>query len=165
MTRDKVLMGRPAGPESLAISSPTSAWRWLGWFALSLAIVGIADWLLAWFPLALGNPEWEFGTVVSTFSGLPLITMGFAGLVASAMARGIRWQLVAVGSLMLLWAVLVIGALVIFLLDIPVALRAVQGPARLGILKAIVKTALLGVVFTTVYVIGGIAALRRKPTT
>jgi hypothetical protein len=136
------------------------AWHWLGWFSLVLALAGFGDWLLAWFPMRFGTPEWEFGTIVSTFSGLPLITMGFAGLLASAVARSIRWQVIAVAVAVLLFGIWLLAAFVVFLLDIPVALQAVQGVARLGILKAIAKTCMLAALFSTVYFVASISALR-----
>ena len=139
---------------------PIRAWKWLGWFSLVLALAGLGDWLLAWFPMRLGTPEWEFGTIVSTFSGLPLITMGFAGMLASAAARGIRWQMVTVAVIVLLFATWLLAAFVVFLLDVPIALGAVRGVARLGIIKAIAKTSMLAVLFSTVYLVAGVSALR-----
>ena len=148
-------------PVSLARSGdPIRAWRWLGWFSLVLALAGLGNWLLAWFPMRFGSPDWEFGTVVSTLSGLPLVTMGFAGLLASAAARGIRWQVIAVSIVVLLFGAWVIAAFIVLLLDVPIALRAVQGVARLGIMKAIAKTSMLAVLFSTVYFVAAIGALR-----
>jgi hypothetical protein len=136
------------------------AWRFVAWFGLILAIAGVGDWLIAWWPLRFGSAEWEFGTIVATFSGLPLVTMGFAGMLASAVARGIRWQILVVAWLMLLVAIFILSASIIFFLDVPVALRAVTGIARLGILKATAKTTLLGFLFFVAFAVGGIAALR-----
>ncbi len=135
-------------------------WRWIAWFSLVLAVAGLGDWVLAWVPLHFGSPEWEFGTVVSSFSGLPLVTMGLAGLLGSAVARRIRWQVIAVSSILLIWAAVILAALGLFLLDVPLALGAVQGPARLGIIKAIVKCVMLGMLFSLAYIVAGIGALR-----
>jgi len=142
------------------VSDVRAAWRWVGWFSLILALAGLGDWVLTWLPLQFGAMEWEFGTVVSSFSGLPLITMGFAGLLASALARGIRWQVLTLSGVLLLFAVMIVGAFLVFLLDVPLALRAVQGPAHRGILKAVAKTCLLGVLFSGAYLFAGIAAMR-----
>lgn len=136
------------------------AWGWLAWFSLILAIAGLGDLILAWVPLRLGSPEWEFGTVVSTFAGLPLVSMGFAGLLASAVARGIRWQIITVGAVLCLFAVLILLAFVIFLLDVPLALQAGAGVARIGLYKAVAKTALLGTVFFIGYAVAGVGSLR-----
>jgi hypothetical protein len=143
-----------------------TAWRWMGWFSLVLAIAGVGDWLLAWTPLRLGNPEWEFGTVVASFSGLPLVSLGFAGLRGSALARGVRWQIVTLGWVILLFAVAIAAALVLFILDIPIAVRVPPGPARLGIAKAIAKALGLGLLFGVAYFVAAIGALRagyRRP--
>jgi hypothetical protein len=79
-------------------------------------------------------------------------------------ARGIRWQVRVMGLVLLVWLVWVLGALALFLLDVPVALGSVEGPARLGIIKAIAKTMLLGVAFTVAYLVAGIGAVRHSRT-
>ena len=137
------------------------AWRWIGWLGLALAVAGIGDWMLAWIPLRFGNVEWEFATIVSTTAGLPLVTIGFAGLAGSAVARGIRWQLYVTGAVILLWAVVLLAVLAVFMLDVPVALKMVSGPAHLGVVKATTKTIGLALLFSAVYGFLGIGALRR----
>jgi len=142
--------------------SEFGAWRWVGWFSLVLALAGVGDWVLAWIPMRIGNPEWEFGTVAATMSGLPLMAMGFAGLLASATARGERWQVIVMGWVLLLFALVILAALALFLLDVPLALQAVEGPAYVGIVKASIKTSLLGGLFSVAYLIAGITALRHS---
>ncbi len=161
----KILVGQADNRGRTATPDVAYSWRWIGWFSLVLTIAALGDWLLAWIPLHLGSPEWEFGTVVASFSGLPLATMGFAGLLASSVARGIRWQMRAVSAAVLLWTAFILGALVLFLLDVPVALGAVEGPARLGIVKAIIKTIMLGSLFSATYIIAAVGALRRAART
>lgn len=34
-------------------------WRWLAWFGLVLALMGLRDFVLPWYPLAFGRPKWE----------------------------------------------------------------------------------------------------------
>jgi hypothetical protein len=138
------------------------AWSWIGWFSLVLALAGLTDWVLAWIPFRLGSTEWEFATIVSTFAGLPLVTMGFAGLVGSAIARGIRWQLIVTGLVVVAWGIFIVGALLVFVLDVPIALKAVRGPAHLGVVKATIKTIVLGTLFSIVYFGVGIEALMRS---
>ena len=137
-----------------------TAWRWVGWFGLLLFVAGLGDFVIAWVPMRLGSPEWEFGTVASTLAGLPLATMGLAGLLGSAVARGKLGLTRAWGLVVLVWAAVVLGSYVLFLLDVPVALRAVSGEALLGIKKAIVKTTLLAVVFGAGYLVAGFGAIR-----
>jgi hypothetical protein len=55
---------------------------------------------------------------------------------------------------------MIVGAFMVFLLDVPLALRSVQGPAHRGLLKAIAKTGLLGVLFSVAYLVAGIVGLR-----
>jgi hypothetical protein len=136
------------------------AWRWIGWFSLVLTVVGVADWIIAWIPFRLGSPEWEFGTIVATFAGLPLVTMGMAGLLASGVASGRRWVVMSTGIGMLLLALFILAASIIFALDVPLAMRAVEGVARIGIMKAIAKSAVTGGLFLLVYVVGGVSAMR-----
>ena len=167
MTDPRLLVDVPRRSERARIITPDpqTAWRWIGWFSLMLTLAGLSDWVLAWMPLRFGTPEWEFGTIVSSMSGLPLLTMGFAGLLGSAVARGVRWQIVLVAAIVLTFAVLILGALAVFALDVPIALRTVQGPAHLGILKAIAKTVTLGLLFAAGYLVSAIAALRHARRT
>lgn len=156
-----VMAEQPAERRTPTMASDIpQAWRWVGWFGLMLAVASISDWTLAWVPVHLGNPEWEFGTVASSIAGLPLMAMGFAALLSSALARGIRWQVITMGWVLVAWSVLLLAALGIFLLDVPLALRTTQGAARIGIIKATAKTAILGLVFITTYGMAGIQALR-----
>jgi tellurite resistance protein TehA-like permease len=142
--------------------SPGDGWKWLGWFGLLLVAVGLGDFFLAWYPTAFGTPEWEFGTVVASFSGLPLVTMGFAGLLGSAVARGVRWQALAIAWVLVVFGVLLLLAYLMFLLDVPLALRAGgdQAAVQLGIKKAIAKTSLIALVFAGAYVGFGLRTLR-----
>jgi len=136
----------------------------MGWCGLILTLAGLGDFLLTWVPPEFGSPEWEFGTIAASFSGLPLVTMGFAALLGSALARGVRGQVLAIGLVLAGLGIALLGALGLFGLTIPVALSAVEGVARMGIMKAIARTVLLGVLFTTGYLFAGIAALRRFRT-
>jgi magnesium-transporting ATPase (P-type) len=137
------------------------AWIWVGWFGLVLSVVGLVDFALTWMPPQLGTPEWEFGTIAASFAGLPLVTMGFAALLGSALAREVRWQLFGMSAVLLGMSLFLIAALIVFVLVVPVALAAVEGPARIGILKAIVRTAVLGLAFLAAYAAAGVGALRR----
>ena len=158
----KVVFHPADAPQRTRLAPPDAlrAWRWVGWLSLLLTGAALVDWILAWTPLRFGSPEWEFGTIVASYSGLPLLALGFAGILASALARGVRWQIVTASVVMLLFAFALLGGLVIFALDIPIALRAVQGPAHLGILKAIAKTGAIGMLFTIGFAAASLAALR-----
>jgi hypothetical protein len=59
-------------------------------------------------------------------------------------------------------ALAVLGALVLFFLDVPLALRASgETPVAVGVKKAIIKTSGLGLGFATVYVAGSAVAWRQ----
>ena len=166
---DKVLVDRSAaesrekGPRALR-ESPDDGWKWIGWLGLLLTVVGLGDFVLAWYPLRFGAPEWEFGTVASTFAGLPLVTLGFAGLLGSGVARGSVWLIRVVAWSLIVFTAFILVVYLVFLLDVPIALKAVQGVAALGIKKAIAKTTMLGVFFSVGYLAAAVAALRYLKT-
>lgn len=160
--------GESAGGRKRSRSCRTESdagWLWLGWFGLVLSIVGLSDVLLAWIPLRLGNRQWEFATVVQTFSGLPLITMGFAGLLGAGVALRRRWLVGTMGWVMLVAGIALGVTLALFLLDVPVILDAASGAAAIGVRKAIIKTTILGVAFGVTYLVGAVAAFRHMSTT
>jgi hypothetical protein len=167
MPEQKVLVGEDTGKRrSRALPPDTeAAWKWVGWLGAVLAVVGLADFLLAWYPLNLGSPEWEFATVAQTFSGLPLVSIGLAGLLGAGLALGKRWLIIGTGLLLVAGAAVLLLALALFLLDVPLALSASEGLARTGIKKAVIKTLMLGVVFGGAYLVAGIAAFRHLKNT
>lgn len=160
-----ILIAESRGRERLPIP-PNSGlgWRWLGWFGFLLAAMGFGDIALAWIPPAFGNPQWEFGTIATTFAGLPLATIGLASVAASALSLGNRRLLVALVAVLLALGVAALSIWVLFLTDVPLALRAAHGPASLAIKKAIVKTVMLGLGFGALYVAGSVAGIRHLRT-
>src|SRR5262249_22761911 len=128
-----------------------------------MTLVTLGDIALAFYPLRFKTMEWEFGTTAATFSELPLLALGLAALLASALARGRRGAVIATSVLLLVLAAGMLGMLVVFLSDIPVALRSVaSGDVKLGVEKAAVKTVGLGVLFAAAFVLGGIRALLKS---
>ncbi|MGH7608044.1 MAG: hypothetical protein ACREME_11970 [Gemmatimonadales bacterium] len=146
------------------VGSADQAWKWVGWLGVVLTVVGGGDFLLGWYPLRFGVLEWEFATVAATFAGLPLVSLGFAALLAAGVARGVRWLVYLAAWAMLLFAAVIAAAFVVFLTDVPLALKAVTGDAALGIKKAIAKTTMLAVTFAIAYVVAGLGALRHLRT-
>lgn len=140
--------------------SPARAWAVIGWFGFVLAAIGIADSLVNWYPLAFGSPEWEFGTISTTFGSLPLVTMGLAGLLGSFLARGSRAGVTVVGLLVLLLGLAVLALYVLFLTDVPMALRATAGKlGSMPIRRGIVRTSILGVGFGAGYLAAAVVSL------
>lgn len=171
VSSQRVVIGSaPASEPRASQASPPPAnfaWSVLGWLGLVFVVTGLLDQALAWFPLRFGNPEWEFGTVSHTFDNLPLTLLGTALVLASAAQRRVGWATRAAAALCWLLAAVLLVGLVVFLLDVPVALRAVTQPALRGqLMRAIVKAVVQGVLYPTVLVaigIAGVRAMRRAP--
>lgn len=157
----RVLIRKDRTPlEPISVAAPATAWKALGWFGLLLAVIGLADVVMHWFPPAFHSPEWEFATVAMSLGSLPLLTMGLAAMLGSVLARGSRPGILAVSIVLLLLAVAVAAAYGLFLMDVPLALRASKSPAGLTIRKAIVRTSVMGIGFGAGYLIAAIASLR-----
>jgi len=161
MANEKLIVAAPADTRRRLAPDTDQAWRWIGWYAFILTLVGLGDWFLALVPPHFGNPEWEFGTIASVLTGLPLVTMGFAGLLGAGVARGQRWLVILMSWLLLAFAVMIIGVLIVFLLDVPLALRAATPLTQSGLLKIVAKTAMVGFLFSVAYIVAAVGALRR----
>jgi hypothetical protein len=112
------------------------------------------------YPLRFGNPTWEFGVVDLAFSSLPVVTIGLAAMLVSAIALR-RTTLVRILAIVALFAGLAcVMGYSIFLLDVPLALRNSPAEAQIGIKKAIFRNSVFGVCFATAYLSAGVASLR-----
>jgi hypothetical protein len=158
-TEPKVITSAPIPPRQLNPDTQ-KAWQWAGRFALLLTLAALSDWIIAWIPFNLGNLEWEFGTITATLASLPLVTIGLAGMLSAALARGRTAQVIAIACVLILFGVLIGAALAIFMLDVPVALQSVQGVAHLGIQKATAKNLSMGLIFMAGYFVAGIVGLK-----
>jgi hypothetical protein len=140
----------PTAVRSLPMAS--AAWSLLGGIGVLLAVVGGADIALIWVPLAFGNPEWEFGTLTSTFDSLPVLTLGLGlALVATYDADATRVRRL-IRTLFGVIAVALIAGGVLYLTLLPMALRALSDPAvQIGLFRAMVKTAIQAVAYPTLY--------------
>ena len=151
--------------DPITVSAPKTAWRMLGRFGVLLAVIGGIDILLHWYPASFRSPEWEFGTVATTFASLPLPTMGLVAVLASALARAVTPNLVAMSVVLGLLSLFVTVALLMFVLDVPLALRAASAPgvppqALTEMKRTIVRTLVMGVGFGVVYVYGAVVSTR-----
>jgi len=133
----------------------------IGWIGFILALAALSDYVLALYPLGLGSPEWELATIGSIVQGLPLFSIGLGAIWISAGGLGRRWLLIVLGWALLLLAIVAFGALAVFATDVPLALKATHGVARIGIEKLTAKTFFLGLLFGGSYVLVGVLALRQ----
>ncbi len=143
--------------------APEFGWLLLGWAGLTFAVVGGLDVALAWYPLGLGNAEWEFGTVTASLNGLPLFTMGMALLLGAAVARGRRGGVRLVAAAFVVVAVAIVLAALLWATNVPLALHSVADPAvATGLKKAIVKTCAQAIAYPVGFVWIAIKAWRHS---
>ena len=139
--------------------APGAAWAFLGLTGAVFFLIGSGNQWLAFIPLHMGSPEWEFGTVSAYLDALPLPALGATLFMASGMAQGRRWMVRTGSVLLILMAVLILALLLLYATDIPLALKSVSDPAiRLGLRKAIVKALAQGVGYPVVFVIIAVKA-------
>jgi len=162
-----ILINEPQrGPKRPAPTpAPDFGWTLLGVAGLAFFLAGLADISLAWIPLHVGNAEWEFGVVSRSLDSLPLPLLGISLVLAAGVARGKKfWSWAAVAVLALL-ALFVVIAAVLYVLDVPLALRSVQQPQVLaGLKKSIFRTGLQAVLYavaTGVLVWMGVNRIRK----
>ena len=146
--------------DPISISAPKSGWRLFGWFGLLLGIVGAFDVALQWYPLAFNSAEWEFGTISVSIASLPLLTIGAVVLLASFMARAVRSGVIVMSVVFTVLTLGVAFGLVLFLTDVPLALRAVPAAAAITLKKSIVRTLVMGSCFGSAYLIAAVSSFR-----
>ena len=134
------------------LSDPERAWAALGWIGLAFVIIGMVDLVLAWYPPALGSPEWEFGTIGATLNGLPLPALGLTLSLAAGIAGGSRWRMRTTSVVAVCLALLVFGLAFIYVTVIPVALAEATNPVvRTGLLKSIAKAIALLAIYPVLF--------------
>jgi len=145
----------------IAVTAPRTAWRLLGWFGLLLAVVGFVDVALQWYPASFRSPEWEFGTVGSSLATLPLLTIGLMSLLASFLARADRAGMVTMAVVFAILFVLVVGAYLLFLSDVPLALKASdKTPMVVAVKKSIIRATVMAVGFGVGYLAAAVVSFR-----
>lgn len=125
-------------------------WAVLGWVGLAFLVVGGTDFTLVWVPTAFGNREWEFATVTQSFNGLPILLLGVGLLVAASATTERRWWgWVGTGVAGVLLAWVLVGS-ALWASNVSLALATVPDELRIGVEKAIAKTAIQAVVYAVV---------------
>jgi hypothetical protein len=144
---------------------PVEAWRALGWIGAAFFLLGTLDIALGWYPLALGNLEWEFGTISGSLNALAIPMLGLYLALASAVARGNRRAARTVSVVMGLMLAAILFAGVLYLTVLPVALKSVAGNelVALGIKKAGIKALTLGTVDAVLLAMGMVKGWRAAP--
>lgn len=149
----KVIVGEePRPPRQSAIDTePMLAWAVVAGTGLAIAVVGWADLALVWYPLHFDSPEWEFGTISRQLDGMPLATIGLCLLAASAIGQKRRTAVRILAGVCLLVALQTLAISLLYLLDIPLALRGFGPAARPGLIKAMIKAGVLAPTYILLY--------------
>lgn len=152
------------------IAAHPVAWGVLTLTGVAFTVVGFVTLGTILLPLRIGSPEWEFGTVNAFLDSLPLVVIGLSVLAAAGVARGRPWLARLAGVCLILLALIVLAAALLYATVLPQALRP-QNYARSEILTGVKKAATKAAVQAAVYPIGflwvGIGAFRfsaRRPT-
>ncbi len=145
-------------------------WRCVGIVGLVFLLLGLATMGTIWFPLELGDPEWELGATSQFFDTFPTLGLGMAFVVAHGVAVGRRWQIRSIAILCITMAVFMWLALTLYATVLPAALRAVGDPFALTpVKKAAAKTGVQSLLypFALLWLAGASwrATLKRKAGT
>ena len=143
-----ILINDPPGGTKRPVADQALGWSllWIvGWLFVA---VGLLNIVLLWWPLQMGNPEYEFASVAAMLDSLPLPTMGLAFALAASRASGRSTSAKVAMVIAVVVAVLVVLAAVLYGLAVPLALKAVkEGPIRLRIMKSILKVSAQAVLY------------------
>jgi hypothetical protein len=136
------------------------AWRALGWFGLVLAFVGLTDAVLVFYPARFGDPSWEFGVLSTAVSAMPLLLVGVAAMLSSAIARQKRWHARVFATLAILLGLVVLFIFVLYLTTVPMALKLAPAEIMAGIYKSILRTSVMSTAFAATFIAGGVMTIR-----
>jgi peptidoglycan/LPS O-acetylase OafA/YrhL len=133
-------------------SRPDAAWAIVGEIGAALALVGGVDLALSWYPLAFGNPEWEFGTVTTTLDGMPALAIGLGMALGSVVFLGKRRLGRGIAATFALLGIALLAMAVLYVTTLPIAWRSVNDAMlQQGLLKAITKTLVQALVYPAVF--------------
>lgn len=131
-------------------------WSVLAWIGFALFVVAGVDVILTWVPTNFGNVEWEFGTVTSSFNGLPTVTIGLGLWLGASIFAGRRKTALALSGAFWAIGVLIVAAGILYAPTVPVALDTVpEGAVRGGLQKAIAKSSVQAILYPVVYAVVG----------
>ena len=124
----------------------------------ALAVVGMTDLALLWFPMQLGVAGWEFATVSRTFTNAPMTMVGLVLVAYGLVRKGAppaMIRTIAVGFAVLSFVLVAIGML--YAMAAPAVLFQSSGEAATTLKRAIIKNGVEIVVYPVVLL--GIAAI------
>lgn len=149
----KVIVGGSAGQRSTTALPAQSAVPGGLFLALGIAVtlVGLVDLGFAWFPWQFGNGEWEFGTVSRTFDSLALLSVGIGFLSLGALLRRSTWLTGVAAALTTVLLLALFGGVLIYALNLPLALRMIPPEAEDALQRAITRTGAFMLVYVTFY--------------
>ncbi len=142
-------------------------WRMFVVLGLAFLLMGLVNAATLWFPLELGESEWEFGTSSTFFDTFPMFGLGLGLLAAGAVALGRKWTARSVAALCILTAVFMWLVFALYATVVPLVIKVVQNPIALTpIKKAAAKKVVQALVypFALLWVAGAAwrATLRRR---
>lgn len=149
----KVIVGGTGGARTAAAAPAQPSIPGGLFVALGLAVtaVGLIDLGFAWFPWQFGNGEWEFGTVSRTFDSLALVSVGIGFFSLGAVLRRSSWMSSAAVALSGVLLAALLGGVLIYALNLPLALRMVPPEAAGALRRAIMRTGAFMLVYLTFY--------------
>lgn len=139
----------------------------LGWLGLGYFVMSLIDLALGWYPMRFGSPEWEFGTISATVSGLAIPTLSLYLMLAAAFARERARRVKGLGITFVVLALALPVLGIFYLTNVPLALKstATNDLAHLGVKKAVLKTLTLFAGYEILYITGALKGLRRRSST
>ena len=131
---------------------PKASFAVLGWVGLVFLMVGGMDFLLVWYPPAFASREWQFAVVTRSFSSLPVPTMGLGFLVFASVHAGRRWWAYLGGGAAAVMALVAVVGVVLWGINIPLALGQVPDQVATGMYRSIARTAVQAVAYPSLLI-------------
>jgi hypothetical protein len=155
-----VLSDKVLRPES---GATRSSWSLLGVLGGAFVVMGVADIALGIYPMAIGDPEWEFGVISAILNAFAIPTMGAYLLLSSLLASNKVALTRVVAVLAIVLALFLIALSILYVTVIPLALKSVGQNATLllGMQKAIIKAGLLLVAYVALFIYAGMRGLSK----
>jgi hypothetical protein len=135
----------------------------VGVAGILFVIIGGTELVTQLFPMALGSPEWEFGTYSSMMDSMPLFLMGLGFLAVFAVARSHPVLLRILGIVFILVALFVLAGAFLYATNVPNALKMYPGtPLQTGMKKAVTKGALQSTIYPIAFLWLAVFAFRNS---